>query len=232
MDYTYKLYDRRTKQYLVSAPDPKKGAGPSGFARWSAHALTAGTFTKDEVEQLRAIWPYAVDCEMRRVVHVEQGNERELYTQEIEGWRAWDVVRLGKLYRLRSVTHGTTVGFGHWPTDDWIHAVCEEERFCSKSSDGRVPGENCSCGLYAASSLKHLTEELSYAHYDDSKDAESIRVIGRVLMAGKVIVGTQGWKAERARVGHLYVPHNHWQVGKALSEQYRVPYDTLRWIGK
>lgn len=148
--------------------------------------------------------------------------ERELHSTEVLGWRAWDVHKLGKLVRLGSVS-----SHGHWPVADWIYAECGGIRSCESSSDGRCPGENCSCGLYSARDLEQLTDELPYANYDNRQ----VKVIGQVAMAGKVVVGTQGFRAEKARVAHLYVPHTHWKLGRTLSKQYGVPYDTLRWIG-
>jgi hypothetical protein len=150
--------------------------------------------------------------------------EREFYAEEIIGWRAWKVSKLGKLYRLGSVTHK-----GHWPVGDWFHATCGGDTVCYDSPDGRVPGENCSCGLYAAKSFEHLTQELSYADYHTF--GEDLRVIGEVALAGKVIVGTQGWKAEKAAVHKIYVPHVAWKVGREIARQYGVEYDLLRWIG-
>lgn len=151
-----------------------------------------------------------------------ESSERELFMEEIIGWRAWEVAELGKLVRLHSVTASA-----HWPIADWVYAKCGGESFCEKSDDGRVPGEKCRCGLYAARDYDHLTRELGYSDYS----TRDVRIIGQVAMAGKVIEGSQGWKAEKARVFHIYVPHTHWKLGKRLSEQYGVPYDTHRWIG-
>ena len=164
---------------------------------------------------------YCPACGARLRFVPEPPAERELYMEEVIGWRAWEVHTLGKLVRLGSVSVGA-----HWPVRDWVYAECGGHRVCESSSDGRVPGEECTCGLYSASSYEHLMS-LTYGHYDNRR----VRVIGQVANAGKVIVGTQGWRAEKARVHHLYVPHTHWKVGKALSEQYGVPYDTLRWLG-
>lgn len=152
----------------------------------------------------------------------QRPDDREMVAGEVIGWRAWEVHRLGKLIRLGSVTHSA-----HWPVADYVYAECNGQRECQFSSDGRVPGEDCSCGLYAARDYEHLTKGLPYAAYDD----RAPRIIGEVAMSGKVIVGTQGWKAERARVNKLYVPHTHWKLGRDIAKQYNVPFETLRWIG-
>lgn len=166
-------------------------------------------------------------------------DDRELLPGEVLGWRAWDVVTLGKLVRLQSVTHKGGLD-SVWPTDRWFRAECsrgaaEGDPFkCPASADGRIPGvtsgggRNCGCGLYSAMTYKQLTEDLSYGHYQVTGET----VIGQVAFAGKVVIGSQGYRAERGRVAHIYVPHGAWKLGKRISEQYHVPYDIARWIGR
>lgn len=150
--------------------------------------------------------------------------ERELVAGEVRGWRAWNVHKLGKLYRLGSVTHKS-----HWPVADWVYAHCGGDPVCDHPSntDGRVPGEGCSCGIYSASTFEQLVKELPYAHYQRAGEV----VIGEIAMAGKVIVGTQGYRAEKARVAKIYTPPNAWKLGREIAKQYGVEYDTHRWIG-
>jgi hypothetical protein len=143
---------------------------------------------------------------------------------EVIGWRAWNVVALGKLLRLRSKVHAA-----HWPTDDWVYSECSvggwqrganhEARKCDASDDGKTPGEHCSCGLYAAASPEQL-DDLAYA--STYRNEGQITVVGQVAMAGKVIEGSQGWRGEKARVFKLYIPFDR-EIGRALAMQYRVP---------
>lgn len=167
-------------------------------------------------------------CGARFEQQREPTPDREMVAGEVIGWRAWEVHRLGKLLRLGSVSHNA-----HWPIADYVYAECNGKRECYSSSDGRVPGEECSCGLYAARDFDHLTKGLPYADYSygNGGAGDNIKIIGEVAMSGKVIVGTQGWKAEKARVAKLYVPHTHWKLGRDIAAQYGVPYETLRWIG-
>lgn len=143
---------------------------------------------------------------------------------EVIGWRAWNVISLGRILRLRSKVHAA-----HWPTDDWVYAECSgaswqrgrdsQARMCDSSEDGRCPGEHCACGLYAAASAEQL-DDLSYA--TTYMQGGSISVVGQVAMAGKIIEGDKGWRAEKARVYKLYVPFDR-EIGRALAMQYRVP---------
>lgn len=151
--------------------------------------------------------------------------DRPVVDGEVIGWRAWDVVKLGKLVRLGSVTAKS-----HWRTSNWTQARCPQSGggpTCLKSSDGRCRGENCHCGLYSARDFEHLTAHLPYAQYRNGED----KIIGQIALAGKVIEGSQGYRAERARIVRIYVPQTNWKLGRTIATQYGVEYETLRWVG-
>jgi len=139
---------------------------------------------------------------------------------EVVGWRAWRVLGGEKLPILASVTHSETV----WHPDRWTHAVCGsplkvKDHLCHRRNKGvQVPGESCSCGMYAAKSREQLVR-LGYNH-----DAGHWPVlIGEVGLAGKVIPGSQGWRAEKGRIVRLFVPHVHFKLVAPLERLYRVP---------
>jgi hypothetical protein len=124
---------------------------------------------------------------------------------EVIAFRAWRVPRRGAP-RLQSM-NGVP-----WPCGRWMLAECE----CCEE----IPGENCSCGIYAGRHREHLVE-LGYnrrSYYD----GESV-AIGEVGLAGKVIVGTQGWRAEKARPIRLWLPYADWRLAQPLSRAYRAP---------
>lgn len=83
----------------------------------------------------------------------------------------------------------------------------------------RIPGERCSCGLYAASSRAQLVK-LGYANEHSGDQAV---FVGEVGFVGKVIPGSQGWRAEKGRIRKLYVPFHRWQYVEALEALYGVP---------
>jgi hypothetical protein len=132
------------------------------------------------------------------------------FTEEIVGWRAWKIVGPSKSPRLASVTWTHNGAPFIWPGRRWTFARCRD-RSCE------TPGEHCSCGIYAARTRSHLIGELGYAAYND----KDVRVVGEVGLAGKVIPGTQGWRAEKARVMKLYVPAEHWKLAIPLAKTYR-----------
>lgn len=141
---------------------------------------------------------------------------------EVLGWRAWDVHHLGSLVRLSSVS-----AQAHWPVADFTVATCRGQETCVRGGV-RIPNSNCTCGIYSANSFEQLTRHLPYAQYRSSKQQ---KVIGQVALSGKIIEGTQGYKAERARIAHLYFPHIQWKLAQQISKQYNVEFDFLNWLG-
>jgi hypothetical protein len=113
-----------------------------------------------------------------------------------------------------SINAASSVGHDDaiWPTKRWFVARCP------RGHTHDLPVENCSCGLYAAKTREHLVS-LAYGAYGDN----AIHAIGEVAFAGKVIEGTQGWKAEKGRIKRLIVPYEFWQYVEPLSQAYNVP---------
>lgn len=95
-----------------------------------------------------------------------------------------------------------------WPADEWMVAECGRRGH-------EPPGENCSCGIYAARDPKHLTK-LKY-----NRGANI--VVGEVGLAGLIVPGELGFRAARARVVRLWVPYDRWELGNKLAARYDVP---------
>jgi hypothetical protein len=133
---------------------------------------------------------------------------------EIVGYRAWQITGTKKFPLLASVTYSS-----QWKPWTWTVATCDRtsgpETSCSESHDGRVPGELCTCGMYAANSMEQLLG-LGYASYDLNRPI----VVGEVGFAGKVIPGTQGWRAEKGRVRKLWIPPPFWKLVEPLKVIY------------
>jgi hypothetical protein len=129
----------------------------------------------------------------------------------VEGWRAWHVLRepppFGNAPKLESASWAF-----YWTPRVKARAECER---CTD-----VPGETHSCGFYSAKTLDHL-REMGYQRYDE--EGERVCVVGRLANWGKVIEGTQGWRAEYAYPAMLYVPFEAWKLAMPLSRAYGVP---------
>jgi hypothetical protein len=109
------------------------------------------------------------------------------------GWRRVELVSFGRDFV--------------WPTDTWAVAECDG---CTD-----LPGEACTCGIYAARDRAHL-HRIGYM-------GEVAHAVGEVGLAGKVIPGTLGWRAAKARVRRLWLPHALWEHARPLAAAYGVP---------
>jgi hypothetical protein len=159
-----------------------------------------------------ALYCIQCDCEAFEAVELPDGKFAPDIVGELIGWRAWKVIGPPEKPRLYSA-------YGHadkktmlWPTDKWFEAICPKGHVTD------VPVEDCSCGIYAALTREHLVS-LGYNSYSD----EATTVIGKVGFAGKVIPGTQGYRAEKARVIEVYVPYERWKYVKSIERDYAVP---------
>jgi hypothetical protein len=138
----------------------------------------------------------------------------------VTGWRAWRVHRTpdedGQVL-LRSATWDYA-----WVPYEKARASCDRCTSEDPRSRECTPGEACSCGFYCARSLNHL-RSMGYHTYNADSDGD-VTIVGRVANWGKVIPGTQGWRAEYAYPERLFVP---FEVARNLalpvSNTYGVP---------
>lgn len=146
---------------------------------------------------------------------------------EVVAWRAWQIVGDLDFPRLESATQSSARSGvdAIWPTNRWFEARCLADP-AHNEPGVEIPVEQCSCGIYAAKTLAQLSN-LSYARYGPVAD----KVIGEVAFAGKVIEGSQGWRAERARIKQLWVPHRNWRFVEPLADAYGVEVGLARLIG-
>ena len=131
----------------------------------------------------------------------------------VEGWRVWRVDTAVPKYGTAPKMFSATRGGYYWTPKRVSTAQCGR---CKEN----VPGENCSCGFYSANSLEHLLS-MHYHQYD--MDNGNVMVLGQVANWGKVIVGTQGWRAANAYPVQLWVPFEAWTLAAPLEEAYGVP---------
>lgn len=106
---------------------------------------------------------------------------------------------------------------------------------CAKGTDGRAPGEDCTCGFYSAASSDTFMD-MPYAYYGstnvyggDKMNGKVARIYGRVALAGKVIPGSQGWRSQYAWPVELYVPYEHTALVDILHDTYHVPVKLQNW---
>jgi hypothetical protein len=147
-----------------------------------------------------------------------------------EGWRSFRVPceppRYGASPRLYSVSHSSY----YWKPREVNVASCRRHNSGQMRSSGPggfvrgyhvPPGENCTCGLYSARTLPHL---LSMGYHTYAPENGDFCVIGRVANWGKVVQGSQGWRAEKSYPLELWVPFEMGAtLGLKIRETYGVP---------
>ncbi len=104
------------------------------------------------------------------------------YAEALIGWRVWLVVETRAGLRLSSVIHEET-----WPLGGELVARCRGEGHSA-------PHESCACGIHAA---REPATVLTYLRGRDGPRTVG-RVLGRVLLWGRVVEHEAGWRAERA----------------------------------
>jgi hypothetical protein len=132
---------------------------------------------------------------------------------EVIGWRVWQVLNPTdpKTIRLQSLGAGGPQNAAIWTPGKVMQA------FCGKSHT--PPAENCSCGFYAARTREHLLS-MHYHSGFDYEDPKDCLVVGTVAMQGKIIPGTQGWRAQRVRPLTVLVLPSRWKVVEPLRKAY------------
>jgi hypothetical protein len=139
------------------------------------------------------------------------------------GWRAWNLKRelphFGNAPRLESATHAYT-----WIPKVAARAYCPHEEEDENGERNHVPGETCSCGFYSAKTLNHL-RQLGYSNYDEN--SEWITIVGELSLWGKVIEGSQGWRAEFAYPKRLFLPFEAWKLARPIQKAYGVKVSLL-----
>jgi hypothetical protein len=140
-------------------------------------------------------------------------------TQEIVGWRGWDVSRRRTGVRLVSGNRF------FWHPDRWTEAACARSEY---DRDHIAPMSNCTCGLYAARTLDILFAEWSSHAVPRQSPVSGSRgetavVYGQVAFSGKVVAHQRVYRGQKGRVVRLWVPDIAWRVVEPLRQTYNIP---------
>lgn len=121
------------------------------------------------------------------------------------GWRVWTVQGRPEGVRLGSVIHE-----GFWRPGQRAHAVCSlDERHVT-------PDARCNCGFHA---VRDPVDAFTYLHGRD--DPGTIcRILGEVLLSGRVAETERGWRGSESYPLRLYVRDPELAVALA---SYDVP---------
>lgn len=161
---------------------------------------------------------------------------------EVFGYRGWEIWGSGEDIRLSSPIQRTI----KWEPGQWMMAECSKYGALKHSSiymlsnppDPGIPGYHGSlapdkanwspvkgcggtgghgCGFYAARTREHLVGTLGeYVRYSEGRPV----VIGKVRMAGKIILATNGFRAQKVRPVTIYCPFELWEIARDLKLVY------------
>jgi len=125
------------------------------------------------------------------------------YLEPVEGWRVWRVGSRDGEVVLQSVFVDAV-----WEPGRALEARCEHRRrsllrpWRVYSNEHPAPEEECSCGIYAASTRSAARRYLGVP----SPVGSGMRVIGRVSLWGEVVESESGWRASVGYPSQLFVP--------------------------
>lgn len=114
----------------------------------------------------------------------------------INSWKGLKV----ELVAGKAVVKSPAYGHQHWKPGE---AVVAKHHGSHKHSDEDTPKEGCSCGIYSGKTRAHQIR-LGYAK--NSGTHHDYRVLCELALSGKVIVATNGFKAQYARITKFIVP--------------------------
>ena len=130
--------------------------------------------------------------------------EEDLAVEPVDGYRVWRLTGDGAAIRLVAVTRRTI-----WPVREPMRATCPEH------PADKVPGSDCMCGLYAASSPRSLVRAGVLQH-------RTVGALGTISMWGRVVEHDRGMRSSLA-----YPARVRLVCGPCLSER-RGPVDPVR----
>lgn len=138
------------------------------------------------------------------------------YHETMIGWRAWGVkpdLEFGEIPLLRSVTYSDHA----WTPGEPTEAECRR----AHRGTHEVPHETHTCGLYSAKTRERLMS-MEYHRYD-AEQRGLFHVVGSVSLWGKIVEGSQGWRAQFGYPRELFLPFEAWSLAAPLTEAYGVP---------
>jgi hypothetical protein len=110
---------------------------------------------------------------------------RDVVVEPVAGWRVWRLTSVDGEVRLAAVARGSV-----WPPLRPMGASCPQH------AEGEVPGADCMCGLYAASTLRALARAGVLAN-------RHVGVVGSIEMWGRVVEHDRGTRSALAYPSRL-----------------------------
>jgi hypothetical protein len=143
--------------------------------------------------------------------------------EPIVGYRGWRYMASGQWVQLFAVgyvrDHPSAKNEWEGAGSSWVTASCVLE------PTHVVPDEHCSCGFYATKSADDVAPFGMAGDPPDFLEGGTATgtVLGRVLLAGKVIEHAFGYRAERARIAELIPTTADGGITRALASRLALP---------
>jgi hypothetical protein len=130
---------------------------------------------------------------------------------QVVGWRVWTVQDRPEGVRLGSVIHEAI----------WVPGV-PARATCSLDLPHAAPDAGCTCGFHAA---RDPVDAFSYLHGRNEPRIVG-RILGEVLLLGRVLETERGWRASESYPVRLYVRDPELEAALA---SYAVPVLSGEW---
>lgn len=134
----------------------------------------------------------------------------------VEGWRAWSIAEDLPRYGLAPKLISPAMSDFYWAPRKASIAECGYG--CAPD---QVASLECSCGFYSAKTREHLLN-LGYTNQASGLPGY-FAVVGRVANWGRVVEGSQGWRASHSYPVELFLPFEAWRLAKPLQDAYGIP---------
>lgn len=139
----------------------------------------------------------------------------------VEGWRSWGVSQELPHYGTAPKLYSVSIRSYYWVPRRESIAECEK---CGIN----VPGEAHTCGFYSAKTMEHLMS--MHYHQYDADYSGMFHVVGQVANWGKVVEGTQGWRAQKSYPTKLYIPYEAHKLAIPLKKAYGVSVQLMNFL--
>lgn len=107
---------------------------------------------------------------------------------------------------------------GYWDGSVWGKGAEQASCPLCGAEDHKVPKKTCSCGYYA------FRKPTLYS----IRDPHGVIILGSVLLWGKIVEHTEGYRAEFAKIEALFYPHHLEPTTQLVSVDY---YSHMTYIG-
>jgi len=168
------------------------------------------------------------------------------YARPISGWRVWLVTDVEGKPRLASLFYDTL-----WPVRRELVGECLARRgrfqLLNRRAEAEghaLPGERCGCGIYAA---RELSTAINYLRSYGPRAVGKVerrpvlhRVLGRVLLWGRLVECEAGWRGALAYPQCLFLPEQS-RSGEPIRRleadalslaDYGIPVEILDGVGR